>query len=170
MTLRDKESWWSHQAAQRSGSGQLPRRCGACWVEMLRQASLHAALRTQDRAAHSTWDDAQAPSSLEDAGDPWLLREWLGLRHCQEKTDLGLLPFPRVHLDFSSSRSLSNNTENPRQGLYLHNERSQNVPGGLLMCVWWGALAYTSAYPHSTAGRQVEQVRSSTFQKKALER
>ena len=41
--------------------------------------------------------------------------------------------------------------------------------GFLSVCVR-GSTGIYSAYPHSTAGSQVEQVRSSTFQKKALER
>ena len=50
-------------------------------------------------------------------------------------------------------------------------KRVRRFQEGFLMCVCVrGSTGIYSAYPHSTAGRQVEQVRSSTFQKKALER
>ena len=66
-------------------------------------------------AAHSTWDGALSPSSLGDAGDPWPLEGGgLGWRHCREKPGLGFLLSSRVHLDFSTSHSRSNNTENPK--------------------------------------------------------
>ena len=80
---------------------------------------------------------------------------------------------PESTLTFPPAIQAATTHKTLRQGLYVHNQKSQKVPRGLFnvcVCCGVGSAAIYSAYPHSTPGRQVEWVQLSTFPKKALER